>query len=55
MMDSFLPPGTILIFDDFSDSLHQYRAFMDYCSAYRKAFNVIGLTRSVEHVAAQIK
>ncbi len=54
-MDSFLPSGTILIFDDFSDSLHQYRAFMDYCSAYRKAFNVIGLTRSVEHVAAQIK
>lgn len=43
-LDACAPAGTILIFDEFYDAHHEFRALMDYASAYRRVFNVIAAT-----------
>lgn len=40
-IDAFLPKGTILIFDEFGEVLHEFRAAYDYMSSYRREFKVI--------------
>lgn len=54
IMDSVLRAGTIVIFDDFYDSLHQYRALTDYCSAYLRSFRIIGMTKRIGQAAVEI-
>ncbi len=40
-MDAILPPGTVLIFDEFGDVLHEFRALNDYISSYRREVKVV--------------
>ena len=40
-LDPFIAPGTILIFDEFGDVLHEFRAFHDYLSAYRRNYRML--------------
>jgi O-methyltransferase len=40
-LDTFLPPGTILIFDEFGDVQHEFRAVHDYLSSYRGEVSVL--------------
>ena len=40
-LDPFIAPGTILIFDEFGDVLHEFRAFHDYLAAYRRDYRVV--------------
>jgi len=35
-VDKNVSPGTIIVFDEFSSPLHEYRAWCDYLSAYKR-------------------
>jgi hypothetical protein len=49
-----LLPGAIVIFDDFYDSLHQYRALTDYCCAYRRSYKPVALSERMAQAAVEI-
>lgn len=57
-MHRFLKKGSIIIFDEFSSILHEFRAFEDYCSAYSVKFEVIVISKTPKsyyaHVAVRI-
>ena len=42
-LDAIITPGTVLIFDEFSTPLHEFRAFEDYCSAYQRQMRPIAV------------
>jgi hypothetical protein len=47
-----LTPEVVLIFDDFSSVLNQFRAIEDYCAAYRRSYAVLGIAGDyLAHVA----
>jgi O-methyltransferase len=41
-LDPILQRGSILIFDEFANPLHEWRAFQDYASAFRRTCKVLG-------------
>jgi hypothetical protein len=42
--DPILVPGTLVIFDEFSSVLNEFAALADYCSAYRREYDVLAAT-----------
>ena len=44
MCDQLLVPGSIVIFDEFSSVLNEFAALADYCSAYRREYEVLAAT-----------
>ncbi len=58
MAHGILKPGSILIFDEFSSMLHEFRAFEDYVKAYNVKFEVLASTKTAKsyysHVAVRI-
>lgn len=42
--DDVLVPGSIVIFDEFSSVLNEFAALADYCSAYRREYDVLAAT-----------
>ncbi|MEO1032565.1 MAG: TylF/MycF/NovP-related O-methyltransferase [Bacteroidota bacterium] len=57
-MDNLIKTGTIIIFDEFSSMLHEFRALEDYCMSYRREYEVLAATTSkyqyYAHVAIKI-
>ena len=53
-MDNLLVPGSIIIFDEFSGILHEFRALEDYAAAYRREFTVLAATMPEGHYYPQI-
>jgi hypothetical protein len=51
---AYMRPGTIVIFDEFCSEMHEFRAFDDYCAAYRQNFEVIGVTEGYGKVAVRL-
>lgn len=49
-----LKKGDILIFDEFSCYLHEFKAFLDFISAYKIDYEVIGETNNYSQVAIKI-
>ena len=45
-MDSVIKPGTIIIFDEFTSLLHEFRALEDYTAAYRRRYEVLASTNN---------
>jgi len=33
----------VVLFDEFSSMLHEFRALEDYCSAFRRDYEVVGV------------
>lgn len=42
--DDILVPGSIVMFDEFSSVLNEFAALADYCSAYRREYEVLAAT-----------
>lgn len=53
-LDQLIAPGTLILFDDFYDALHVYRALTDYCSAYMRKYRLIARTKGVGQAAVTI-
>jgi len=53
-LNSLLPKETIIIFDDFHDPIHEYRALSDYCSAYRRKYTVLAATQRFRQVTIEL-
>lgn len=57
-MHNALIKGSVIIFDEFSSVLNEFRAFEDYCSAYNVKFEVIASSRTPKsyyaHIAVKI-
>jgi hypothetical protein len=45
-IDPILVPGSILIFDEFANPTHEWRAFSDYVEAFGHSFKVLGASGS---------
>lgn len=52
--NKIITPGTIIIFDEFSSVLHEFRALEDYCASYMREFVVVGATISSTDYYSQI-
>lgn len=53
--DSLIKEGTIIIFDEFSSVLNEFRALNDYANSYKRNYQVLGVTNPFfEQVAIQI-
>lgn len=54
-LNKLLSPGTIILFDDFYDPIHEYRALNDYASAYRRNFRILAATDRFYQVAIELQ
>jgi len=45
-LDDIIKKNTIMIFDEFSNVMHEFKALEDYCSAYNKKYKVIAATEN---------
>ena len=52
--NDILKPGTIIIFDEFSSVIHEFRAWEDYCASFMRDYVVIGATKSPDTYFNQI-
>lgn len=50
-LDPVIGSGTLIVFDDFFDALHVYRALSDYCSAYMRQYKLIARTHQLGQAA----
>jgi hypothetical protein len=51
MMETIISPDTVVIFDEFWDALHEYRALRDYSVAYRRPFKIVAASDRFSAVA----
>jgi len=53
-MNRLIPAGTLIIFDEFYDVLHEYRALSDYGSAYMRKYKIVAATYRFNQAAVVI-
>lgn len=47
--------GDIIIFDEFADSVHEFRAFEDFCAVFNCEVDLIGATKGFTQSAFRVK
>jgi len=52
---SVLRPRDVLLFDEFLDPLHEFRAFEDFCEGYGLKYEVLGTTVDLNRVCLMVK
>ena len=50
-LDQLLKPGSIIIFDEFYDLIHEFKAFEEYKSAYRRKWRMVAHTKNFVQAA----
>lgn len=53
--NQIISPGTIIIFDEFYSVMDEFRALEDYCSAYMRSYEVLGVTPHNVQVAIRME
>jgi len=53
-LNDVIVPGTVIIFDEFGNVQHEFRAFFDYISAYRRSFKVVSASYQYYTAAVEI-
>jgi O-methyltransferase len=53
-LDPFVPPGTLVIFDEFFDASHEFRALQDYCCAFRREYRIVAATKNLLQAAVEL-
>jgi hypothetical protein len=53
-LDHLITGGTYIIFDEFGDLLHEYRAFMDYTASYGRRFELVAATAKCYKVVVRV-
>jgi len=53
-LDSLLSPGSILIFDEFFCSSHEFQAFYDYSSSHNRSYKVLAATPNGQNRYTQV-
>jgi hypothetical protein len=54
-LDRHMPPGSVLIFDEFYDVLHEFAAYRDYTAAFMRSYDGIAYTPHYVQVALKLK
>lgn len=54
-LDFIARAGTVVIFDEFWDPAHEFRALMDYAAAYRRNFKIIAATHRFGQAAVLLE
>jgi hypothetical protein len=49
-LDQYIVPGTFIFFDEFSDRLHELRAFDEYIKRTGAKFRLLGVDKALVHV-----
>lgn len=49
-----LKPGSIVMFDEFTSVLHEFRAWEDYCASYMREYVVLGATKGPYDYYSQV-
>jgi hypothetical protein len=49
-----MPAGTVVMFDEFYDVLHEFAAYRDYCSAFLRSGRGIAYTPEYIQVALRL-
>lgn len=55
MLDHLIKPGTVVIFDEFSDVRHEFSAFYDYVRSYLREFTILCHTPNYGRIAVEFK
>jgi Macrocin-O-methyltransferase (TylF) len=53
-LNSLISSGTLVVFDEFYDPVHEYRALCDYAAAYRRRFRIVARTARFTQAAVEI-
>jgi O-methyltransferase len=53
-LNPMIQPGTIIIFDEFDDVLHEFRALTDYAKAFMREYRMVGAVENFCQVAVEI-
>ena len=54
-LDRHMPRGTVLIFDEFYDVLHEFRAFREYNEAFKRSWRGLAYTHHYTQVALRLE
>lgn len=53
-LNAVMPSGTIIIFDEFNAVMDEFKALLDYCSAYMRKYRVVAATRGFKQAVVEL-